>query len=66
MNHVLEITKGRATVVEKPMPKAADGFVVVKQHIAPNCIEHRIYKSGFYEFHEGKCHAGHEGVGEVH
>ena len=66
MNRVLEIEKGCATVVEKPMPKAAAGFVVVKQHIAPNCIEHRIYKSGFYEFHEGKCHAGHEGVGEVH
>ena len=52
MNKVLEISKGRAAVTLKSMPKAGPGFVVVKQHLAPNCIENRIFDSGFFEFHE--------------
>lgn len=65
MNRVLHIEKGLTKVVELPMPNPGPGFVLVKQHIVPNCIEHRIYESGFYEFHEDCTHAGHEGVGEI-
>ncbi|MEH6471302.1 MAG: zinc-binding dehydrogenase [Halopseudomonas sp.] len=65
-NRVLKIDQGKAEVIELPMPHPKAGFVVVKQHLAPNCIEHRIHKTGFCEFHESPLHAGHEGVGEIH
>ena len=65
-NRVLHVEKGAAYVVEKAMPVPRAGFVVVKQHLAPNCIEHRIYQTGFYEFHEDCNHVGHEGVGEIY
>ena len=65
VNHVLCVEKGKAEVVERPLPHPANGFVVVKQVYAPNCIEHRVYKSGFYEWHESPLHLGHEGVGVV-
>jgi D-arabinose 1-dehydrogenase-like Zn-dependent alcohol dehydrogenase len=64
-NRVLCIEKGKADIVHLPMPHPKDGFVVVKQHLAPNCIEHRAYKTGFAEWHESPLHYGHEGVGEV-
>jgi threonine dehydrogenase-like Zn-dependent dehydrogenase len=51
-NRVLEIRKGEARVVEQPVAEPGAGFVLVRQTIAPNCIEHRIYESGFFEFHE--------------
>lgn len=51
-NKVLEIGKGHARVIQKPMPSPKSNFVLVKQHIAPNCIEHRIFDTGFREFHE--------------
>ena len=47
-----------------PIPRA--GFFLVSQRLAPNCIEHRIYQTGFYEFHEDCNHVGHEGVGEIY
>jgi len=65
-NKVLQIEKGIAEVVERPMPTPQAGFVVVKQHLAPNCIEHRAYETGYAEWHESPLHFGHEGVGEVH
>lgn len=65
-NRVLKIEQGKAEVVELPMPHPKAGFVVVRQTVAPNCIEHRIHKTGFYEFHESPTHAGHEGVGVIH
>lgn len=64
-NRVLRITKGSAEVVERPMPVPRDGFVVVRQKYAPNCIEHRVYKTGFHEWHESPLHCGHEGVGTI-
>ncbi|WP_163933046.1 zinc-binding dehydrogenase [Paraferrimonas sp. SM1919] len=64
-NKVLQIKKGQAEVIEKPINEPGYGFVRVRQTLAPNCIEHRIYQTGFYEFHEGECHAGHEGVGVI-
>ena len=64
-NLVLRIEKGKAEVVELPMPVPAEGFVLVRQEIAPICIEHRVYETGFYEWHEGPEHCGHEGVGEI-
>ena len=51
-NRVLEIGKAEARVVEQPVAEPGPGFVLVRQTIAPNCIEHRIYDTGFYEFHE--------------
>ena len=57
-NRVLRIERGSARVVQLEMPTPKDGFVLVKQHIAPNCIEHRIYETGFYEFHESPVHEG--------
>ncbi|WP_109355578.1 zinc-binding dehydrogenase [Sphingorhabdus sp. EL138] len=64
-NRVLKIDKGFAQVVEAPMPTPMNDFIVVKQHYAPNCIEHRVYQTGYFEFHESPVHCGHEGVGEV-
>lgn len=64
-NRVLKIEKGRTEIIEAPMPTPLEDFVVVKQHYAPNCIEHRVFKTGFFEFHESPIHCGHEGVGEV-
>ena len=65
INKVLHIEQGKATVVEVPVSDPAAGFVLLKQAVAPNCIEHRIFETGFYEFHEGCAHAGHEGCGEI-
>jgi threonine dehydrogenase-like Zn-dependent dehydrogenase len=64
-NRVLHIEQGKATVVETPVSEPAAGFVLIRQAVAPNCIEHRIFETGFYEFHEGCAHAGHEGCGEI-
>ena len=64
-NKVLRIELGSAEVEEKEITEPGPGFVLIRQAIAPNCIEHRIYETGFYEFHEGCHHAGHEGVGEI-
>jgi len=64
-NRILKVTKGIAEVVEHPMPNPHKGFVVVRQHYAPNCIEHRVYKTGYHEWHESPLHCGHEGVGTI-
>ena len=65
INKVLEIKKGSAKVLEMPVAKPAAGFVRVRQTIAPNCIEHRAFKTGFIEWHETHTSLGHEGVGVV-
>ena len=64
-NKVLHIRQGETEVVEKTINAPAQGFVRVRQTLAPNWLEHRIYETGFYEFHEGECHSGHEGVGVI-
>jgi threonine dehydrogenase-like Zn-dependent dehydrogenase len=51
-NRVLEICKSGARVVDRPVAEPGPGFVLVRQTIAPNCIEHRIYEKGFFESHE--------------
>jgi hypothetical protein len=51
-NRVLRIEKGKAEVIRRPMPVPASGFVLVRQHIAPICIEHRAYETGFAEWFE--------------
>jgi len=65
MNRVLHIAKNETRIIETPIPKPAENFVLVRQVYAPNCIEHRVYKTGFYEWHESPTHCGHEGVGEI-
>ena len=65
LNKTLKITKGHCEIIETPMPHPKEGFVLVKQHIAPNCIEHRAYKMDFIEWYETPTTLGHEGVGEV-
>ena len=65
LNRILRIEKGRAEIVEKPLPAPGPGFALVRQHIAPICIEHRAFETGFAEWHEDPEHYGHEGVGEV-
>ncbi len=57
-------------IVEKPMPKAKDDYVVVKIHSAPLCTEYTDYRDGCTraEFERGDespgC-LGHEAAGEV-
>jgi D-arabinose 1-dehydrogenase-like Zn-dependent alcohol dehydrogenase len=65
MNKTLKITKGHCEVIETPMPRPKEGFVLVKQAIAPNCIENRAYKMDFIEWFETSTTLGHEGVGEI-
>jgi len=65
MNRVLHIAKNETRIIETPIPKPAENFVLVRQVYSPNCIEHRVYKTGFYEWHESPTHCGHEGVGEI-
>ena len=60
-NGVLHVEKGVAKVVEMAMPTPREGFVVVKVEIAPICIEHRAYETGFKEWFEDPHTYGHEG-----
>lgn len=64
-NKTLKISKGHCEVLQTPMPHPKEGFVLVKQHIAPNCIENRAYKMDFTEWFETPTTLGHEGVGEI-
>ena len=58
---VVAITGKRACeLVDKPNPKAAEDFVVVKIHSAPMCTEYKAYAAG----HLADC-LGHEAAGEV-
>ncbi len=64
-NRTLKITPGKCEIVRTPMPNPKAGFVLVRQHIAPNCIEHRAYRMDFLEWFETPTTLGHEGVGEI-
>ena len=58
---VVAITGERqCELVDKPDPKAAEDFVVVKIHSAPMCTEYKGYGKG----NKGDC-LGHEAAGEV-
>lgn len=66
MNVVLTLPeKGVVELKEKPYPKIAEGYVLVKVAIAPICIEHEGYRAHRFEWHEDPEHLGHEGVGEI-
>jgi len=64
-NKVLWIEKNKAEIREYPMPKPLPGWVLIKVMIAPICIEHRVFETGFIEWHEDNDMLGHEGVGEI-
>ena len=62
----LRVEKGRAEVIEVPMPIArGKGFVVVETAYAGICTEQKCYDLGYYEDHEGPVHLGHEGCGTI-
>ena len=62
--------KQKCEIVEKPIPKAKEDYVVVKIHSAPLCTEYTDYRDGCtrVEFERGAespdC-LGHEAAGEV-
>ena len=65
-NTILTIPQpGVVELREKPYPKIAPGYVVVKVAVAPICIEHQCYKDHLFEVFEDAENLGHEGVGEV-
>ncbi len=65
-NVVLTIPEPRTVELkEKPYPRVAPGYVLVRVRIAPICIEHQIYRDHTFEWHEDAEHLGHEGVGEI-
>ena len=65
-NVVLTIPRpGEVRLVEKPYPRVAPGYALVRVRVAPICIEHQAYKSHSFEWHEDEEHLGHEGVGEI-
>jgi D-arabinose 1-dehydrogenase-like Zn-dependent alcohol dehydrogenase len=62
----LRVEKGKAEVIEVPIPKASGkGFVVVESAYAGICTEQKCYDQGYYEAHEGPVHLGHEGCGTI-
>lgn len=66
MNVVLTLPeKGVVALKEKPYPKIASGYVLIKVAIAPICVEHEGYRAHRFEWHEDPEHLGHEGVGEI-
>lgn len=58
---VVAITGERqVTLVDRPRPKAAEDFAIVKIHVVPMCTEYKAYKAGH------PCSdIGHEAAGEV-
>jgi threonine dehydrogenase-like Zn-dependent dehydrogenase len=65
-NTILTIPNpGETKLVKKAYPKTKPGYVIVKQHITPICIEHQIYRDHTFEWHSDEEHIGHEGVGEI-
>ena len=66
-NLVLSIPEpGKMELVEKPYPKIKSGYVIVKNEIAPVCLEgSRIWAKHDFEFHDDPEHLGHESVGTV-
>jgi threonine dehydrogenase-like Zn-dependent dehydrogenase len=65
-NVVLTIPEPKKVVLEeRPYPKIAPGFSLVRVEIAPVCIEHQVYKEHRFEWHSDEEHQGHEGVGTI-
>ena len=58
---VVAITGPRqAELIDKPDPRPAEDFAVVKIHVAPMCTEYKAYKAG-----RATDRLGHEAAGEV-
>ena len=58
---VVQIVGEREVVIaERPDPKPAEDFVVVKIHVAPLCTEYKAFKGGGQHLS-----MGHEAAGEV-
>lgn len=65
-NTVLTIPEPlKVELKEKPYPKIAPGYAMMKVEIAPVCIEHQVYKEHRFEWHSDEEHQGHEGVGTI-
>lgn len=65
-NTVLTIPEPKKVVLkEKPYPKIAPGYAMMKVEIAPVCIEHQVYKEHRFEWHSDEERQGHEGVGTI-
>lgn len=65
-NVVLAIPEpGKVALRERPYPKLAPGYSMMKVEIAPICIEHQVYKEHRFEWHSDEERQGHEGVGTI-
>ena len=57
---------GRTELIERPYPKLASGYVIIKNEIAPVCNEGaRCFDRHQFEFFDDPNHLGHESVGTV-
>jgi D-arabinose 1-dehydrogenase-like Zn-dependent alcohol dehydrogenase len=53
-------------LVERPYPKIKSGYAIIRNEIAPICLEGtRIWAAHDFEFHDDPTHLGHESVGTV-
>ena len=66
VNTILTIpAPGKVVLKEVPYPRIKSGYALVKQAIAPVCIEHLIYRDHTFEWQGDGEHMGHEGVGTI-
>lgn len=56
---------GSCRIVEKPMPRIIEGYVMVKIHVAPMCNEHLAYQNWDFRDRNRWDSLGHEAAGEV-
>ena len=66
-NTILTIPKpGQFELVERPYPKIKSGYAIIRNEIAPICLEgSRIWTEHDFEFTDDPTHLGHEGVGTI-
>lgn len=65
-NIVITIPEPHKVVLEeRPYPRIAPGYLMVKVEIAPVCLEHQVYDEHLMEWFADPYHQGHEGVGTV-
>jgi len=63
---IVEITGERACgLAERPTPVVANGYVLLKVHVAPMCNEYLAYRDGVYLERNRPDSLGHEMAGEV-
>lgn len=56
---------GSCRIAEKPMPRIAEDYVMVKIHVAPMCNEHLAYRNWDFRDRNRWDSLGHEAAGEV-